>query len=227
MKNEKNRFLRYIVIFSISLRDFPFYFHIFSAMEHDSSEDSDQFEPPRAPVSSIKIECQCGTNNTNNRLIKCVGCAQWQHAVCMGVRPTDCVTAYKCEDCEPRLLIVTIAEAEAFQGVKPPEPTPAPKIERKTTKVLYIQRFLDFLSDKSENIKSPLPLTKFFQDYKTKSNCSQSLATAKKKLLANLFEHIVMSAKYNDDRKAEMLFAIGLRVEDEFLERFVDTSSHM
>lgn len=196
----------------------------------DSSEEANQFEPPPAIRKSTRavnnlsphqkeVRCQCGTNNTDNRLIKCVECEKWQHAICMSVMPLDIIMTYKCEMCEPRLLMVSRSQARAYQGVEP-EPREVRKKGRNQS--VNLEEFLEFLSEASENISRPLALTTLFEDYKEHINYPQSVRILRKQLESNLLETISMSPNYYADRKAQMLFAMGLRVKGEFLERFVE-----
>lgn len=193
----------------------------------DSSEEANQFEPPPAIRKSTRavnnlsphqkeVRCQCGTNNTDNRLIKCVECEKWQHAICMSVMPLDIIMTYKCEMCEPRLLMVSRSQARAYQGVEP-EPREVRKKGRNQS--VNLEEFLEFLSEASENISRPLALTTLFEDYKEHINYPQSVRILRKQLESNLLETISMSPNYYADRKAQMLFAMGLRVKGEFLER--------
>lgn len=134
----------------------------------------------------------------------------------MSVMPLDIIMTYKCEMCEPRLLMVSRSQARAYQGVEP-EPREVRKKGRNQS--VNLEEFLEFLSEASENISRPLALTTLFEDYKEHINYPQSVRILRKQLESNLLETISMSPNYYADRKAQMLFAMGLRVKGEFLER--------
>ncbi|EFO92803.1 hypothetical protein CRE_09936 [Caenorhabditis remanei] len=80
--------------------------------------------PPRAAMSansdseseavdseSWEMRCHCDMDHGDGETVECESCKTWQHMACMGLNMNSDTTKYKCEQCQPRRLPVTKAEA--------------------------------------------------------------------------------------------------------------------
>ncbi|ODV88669.1 hypothetical protein CANCADRAFT_3316 [Tortispora caseinolytica NRRL Y-17796] len=53
-----------------------------------------------------EIICICGFDDDDGFTIQCEKCANWQHAVCVGISPARVPEVYLCDKCDPRTLDV-------------------------------------------------------------------------------------------------------------------------
>uniref|UniRef100_A0A0N4U8A9 SET domain-containing protein n=1 Tax=Dracunculus medinensis TaxID=318479 RepID=A0A0N4U8A9_DRAME len=60
--------------------------------------------------------CYCGLDHNDDFMIQCDICNVWQHGKCMGVDQRRIPKVYKCEECYPRTLKLTKAQAYELQN---------------------------------------------------------------------------------------------------------------
>lgn len=93
----------------------------------------------------------------------------------------------------------------------------------KSAKAVDVSHFLDFLAKKSKNISRPLMLKDLFSAYKEEAGYPGTVATLRLKLRWDLAVKIPLAANFEDDEKAQMLFATSTSAKEEFLKRFVQS----
>lgn len=89
----------------------------------------------------------------------------------------------------------------------------------KSAKAVDMSHFLDFLAKKSKNISRPLMLKDLFSAYKEEAGYPGTVATLRLKLRWDLAVKIPLAANFEDDEKAQMLFATSTSAKEEFLKR--------
>ncbi|KNC77845.1 hypothetical protein SARC_09709, partial [Sphaeroforma arctica JP610] len=63
--------------------------------------------------------CVCGFEHDDEHMIACDRCNNWQHTVCMGLKPSTVPSIHYCVNCEPRP--VDVGRAKAIQSKKAEE----------------------------------------------------------------------------------------------------------
>ncbi|CAP35889.1 Protein CBG18437 [Caenorhabditis briggsae] len=176
-------------------------------------------KPTNEAVEIIRCPCK-STEEGDDVMIECEECKTWQHAKCMGIRSDVAADTrnYRCEECEPSRQTPKRVQKRTSRGASGDAKAPTPR-NHFAPFATDFSAILEFLAAKTEQIQSPLVMTKAMAEFKALKNHHRQARDLSISFRNKLAPILHTFEDFDDETIVRIIFGTSSPVDSAFLEK--------